>query len=107
MAPPATKQALREQCEKIGIVLSARCKEEDFTAALDGYARGFAAGCETAYHQGFRDAGGADDAFIPRNWPEARDKMGHSAARAKYPTLYDEYKRNEREQARRRGNQAR
>ena len=99
------KQVLREQCERLGIVLSSRALADDCMAALDAYARGYANGCEKSYHEGVA-AGqkmAAEPDWSPANWPEAETKLGRVEARRKYPVLYSEHMRLQRELARRRG----
>jgi len=99
------KQGLREQCERLGIVLTSRVLVEDFTAALDAYARGYANGCEKSYHEGVA-AGqkmAAEPDWSPADWPDAVTKLGRIEARRKYTVLYSEHMRLQRELARRRG----
>jgi hypothetical protein len=99
MAPPATRETLRAQAEALGIVLSARCKAEDYTAALDAYARGWQAGAEKSYHEGVK-AGqvlATEEDWRPRDWADAAAKLGHAEARQKFPAMFDEFRRKERE----------
>lgn len=100
-----TKAELREQCERLGIVLSVRCGVDDYSAALDAYARGYTAGCDKAYHQGV-EAGktmSAEKDWAPKNWPDAVARLGHRVARVRYPAMYSEFAAAQRQEARRRG----
>jgi len=92
---------LRAQCEAAGIVLSDACQEQDFEAALDAYARGWQRGAETAYHAGIKDAGGLEDPD-PTTWDESVARFGHAASRQKFPAMYDDMRRRERETRKRR-----
>jgi hypothetical protein len=95
-----TRAQLAEQASTLGIKLSAKASTADIEAAIEAYSRGFAAGCAKSYASGYED--GNQHAIAPgsqpTSWPEAEKALGRTAARQKYPGLYDEFCQHQREE---------